>query len=131
MLKASITHLKRYKTVLFIIFSLFFFLLGLILHFHNQEVVTQTELVQVLTLQSQEQKCQQAYVRLTQKLNEVNSRVANQEILVAILVLYETASKLSLKNDVKCLILEQWGDDVWMAYRQGVRDGKKASSGGV
>lgn len=131
MLKALTTHLKKYKTFLLISFSLFLFLLGLILYFHRQETISRNALAKLVLVQEEQHKCYDAYVRLQSKIHGIDERRMDQEIAFQILVIYELASKLAQENDPKCLMLEQWGDDVWKAYLTGVVDGKKNIAGGV
>jgi hypothetical protein len=110
---------------------MFFFLLGLILFFHRQEVVSQEKFSNTLLLQSNQQKCQKAYVRLLSKISIIEKSIRNQDMQLQVFMMYEAALKLSQKNEIKCLLLEQWGDDVWMAYKEGVKDGKKTFDGGL
>jgi hypothetical protein len=59
----------------------------------------------------------------------VYNNLSNNDVAFQIFVIYSAALDLSKKKNTKCLLLEQWGDDVYSAYLQGVKDGKKSYIG--
>lgn len=126
MLKGLVTYLKKYKTFLVLNFSMTLFLFGVILFFHTQELSRQKNLEQTLSQQSDDLLCVEASIRLSKKMETSFKHFSDSDVSFQLFVIYSTAYDLARKKNTKCLLLEQWGDDVNSAYLQGVKDGKKS-----
>jgi hypothetical protein len=131
MLKGKSTFLKSYKTFLMLNISMFVLLVGTGFFFHTQNLSRQKNLEKTLSKQSNDLSCVEAGIRLSNKMDLAFKDFSKSEVSFQIFVIYSAAYDLSKQKDTKCLLLEQWGDDVYNAYRQGVRDGKKASVGAI
>jgi hypothetical protein len=125
------SFLKKYKTFLMLNFSMLVFLLGVGFYFHTQNLSRQKNLEKTLSQQSDDLTCVEASIRLSDKMDMAARNFSKNEVAFEIFVIYSAAYDLSRKKNTKCLLLEQWGDDVYNAYRQGVKDGKKASLGAL
>lgn len=119
-----ITHFKNITII-----ALFLLLIGLIFSFHHQEVMTQQKFAQTMEEQFKEQKCQLAVMRIANKITSINANKINVEIAIKIFIIYSMGLKAAQDNDTRCFLIEQWGDDTLLAYKQGVSDGKKTYTG--
>jgi hypothetical protein len=70
-------------------------------------------------------KCGDAANRLLQKIANTSNpeAIPNQEVSQDMLVEYKIALDLAFKDDIRCLIFENTGDAMLVAYKAGYKDG--------
>jgi hypothetical protein len=91
-------------------------------------------LEQTITIEKNARVCGEATTRLITKLTamKMGHTISNVQISFDILASYEVALDLSLKRDIRCIMMEEMGDSMMRAYKAGVKDGAKNSNiGGV
>ena len=91
----------------------------------NQKVIV--NYLQKNSIQQEKEKIQTHAIAIQQKIDKYR-KTGNISIDLYVLGLYSQALDLASEGNKSCYVLEEFGDDILDAYRQGKKDGNKAWS---